>query len=137
MYSLRIARAALVRPALKISAPSATRGFAQTASVKADIISQIYLQQLKAYTPPKDTGAKVDLPTSFAAPAPPPKPELDVTVAEASGAVEQGVEEEQWPPVYNPIDDPANYPDEYDFTTDNDDGALFPKRLHPIDYFHH
>ncbi|KAJ3015140.1 hypothetical protein HKX48_004761 [Thoreauomyces humboldtii] len=120
----------------RIAAPAVTRGFAQSASVRADFISNIYLEELRKYTPPKATNEKVDLPTTFTAPAAPPKPELDTSVVQAA-AVDEAVAEEAWPAVYNPIDDPANYPDEWDFTTDNDDGNLLPQRLVPVDYTHH
>lgn len=58
---------------------------------------------------------KVDLPTTFVPPPAPAKPELDVSAVtgEAANAVEDVIEEEQWPAVYNPIDDPANYPGLY------------------------
>ncbi|KAI8919037.1 hypothetical protein DFJ77DRAFT_452837 [Powellomyces hirtus] len=140
MLSLRLARAA-VRPAsflaTRVAAPAVARGFAHTASAKADLIAEIYISELKKYTAPKASNEKVDLPTTFTAPAAPPKPELDVSAGEVAAVAEEAVEEEEWPAVYNPIDDPANYPDEWDFTTENDDGSLLPKRLIPVDYHHH
>ncbi|KAI8592841.1 hypothetical protein HDU89_007238 [Geranomyces variabilis] len=141
MMSLRIVRA--VRPAAflatRLAAPSAVRGFAHTATAKAsaDLIRDIYVDALKNYQAPKAANEKVDLPTTFAAPAPPAKPEVDVTVAEVSATADEAVAEEEWPAVYNPIDDPANYPDEWDFTTENDDGKLLPARKYPVDYHSH
>ncbi|KND01352.1 uncharacterized protein SPPG_03164 [Spizellomyces punctatus DAOM BR117] len=142
MLSLRLVRAAgLVRPlnVSRVIAPAVTRSFTQTASVKADLITDLYLQELRKYTPPKESAADAaDLPTTFAPPAAPAKPEIDVKTTDAvANAADEAVEEEEWPAVYNPIDDPANYPDEWDFTTENDDGSLLPKRLKPVDYDHH
>ncbi|KAI9011196.1 hypothetical protein BC832DRAFT_328478 [Gaertneriomyces semiglobifer] len=119
-----------------MAVPATVRAFSQTASAKADLVSDIYVKALRDYKPAKQVEA-TDLPTTFTAPAPPPKPEVEKVEASATSVKEEAMEEEAWPALTNPIDDPANYPDEWDYTTDHDDGSLFPKRLKPVDYNHH
>ncbi|KAI9098816.1 hypothetical protein DFS34DRAFT_619063 [Phlyctochytrium arcticum] len=138
MLSLRLARATvLARPAsLRWAAPAA-RAFSQSTVARADFVTDLYLQELRNYTPAKQASAdKVDLPTTFTAPTPPAKPEVERAVAQATATGEEIIEEEEWPPVYNPIDDPANYPDEWEYRTEKDDGNVIPRRLIPVDYNH-
>jgi hypothetical protein len=52
-------------------------------------------------------------------------PELKAEVALA---------EEKWPALEDSIDDPENYNDEWDISTDNDN--LLPQRLKPVEYHH-
>ena len=86
---------------------SSRRTFSVSPSPKADILQSLYLSQLKAYKPSKAT-AKTELPETFALPAAPPVPAFDKT--EAVTAASSGkVEEEAWPALYDPIDDPNNY----------------------------
>ncbi|KAI8848726.1 hypothetical protein BC829DRAFT_393312 [Chytridium lagenaria] len=85
---------------------------------------------------PVDAAAKVDLVDKFAFPAPPPVPEVEALVSETA-VVEDAIEEEEWPAVYNPIDDPNNYPDEWEYRTEADKGTILPERLKPYDYHHH
>lgn len=82
------------------------RTFSVSPSLKADILQSLYLSQLKAYKPSK-AAAKTDLPETFALPAAPPVPAFDKT--EAVTASSGKVEEEAWPALYDPIDDPNNY----------------------------
>ncbi|KAI9199297.1 uncharacterized protein BJ171DRAFT_632238 [Polychytrium aggregatum] len=100
-----------------------------------DFIQKLYLDAIRGYVP-KETTEKVAIPDKFTVPAPPPKPELETAPARAVQG-EEAFAEEEWPALYNAIDDPHNYNDEWDFTTDNDDGALLPQRLKPVDYDAH
>ncbi|KAJ3092220.1 hypothetical protein HK102_009705 [Quaeritorhiza haematococci] len=129
--------ASTVKPTASVAKLAAVRAFTtQTPVVRADIITNLYLAELKKYTPPTQT-EKADLPETFKAPSPPPKPAVEAPVeAVAETTLEAAVEEEEWPPLYNPIDDPQYYNDAWDFSTDHDDGALYPKRLKPVDYHH-
>ncbi|KAI8810469.1 hypothetical protein BJ742DRAFT_800405 [Cladochytrium replicatum] len=118
--------------------PLVTRPLSTTSIVKADLIQELYLNEIRAYKP-KPITEKVELPSKFSPPTPPAKPELEGAVVEASAtsAVEESIEEEQWPALYNPIDDPANYNTDFDFTTENDDGSWYPKRLTKAEYHDH
>ncbi|KAJ3052643.1 hypothetical protein HK097_005920 [Rhizophlyctis rosea] len=143
------------RPLL-VKAP--LRGFAQTPLVKggfkalrntqfdvtanfiypsADVLTDLYLQELRTYKPAKDAAAdKVDLPMTFNPPTPPAKPELEQALAQAEGGAVEAQAEEDWPPLYDPIDDPANYPDLTDESSDIDTGRYKPTRLKPAVYDH-
>jgi hypothetical protein len=87
------------------------------------------LTEIKAYKPA--VVQKIEVPTTFKAPAPPVKPVLE-TAPEV--AVEAALAEEAWPELEDPIDNPELYNDEYDISTENDDGSLLPKRLKPVHY---
>jgi hypothetical protein len=138
----------------------------------ADIITDLYLSEIKAYKPSAQVSKidayfsqeKIDLPTSFAAPKAPAQPEI--AAAPVAAAADAALSEEEWPALVDTIDDPhlyngmflgkyrssatsglffltlldfimvTNAVDEYDISTENDDGSLFPKRLKPIDYDH-
>ncbi|KAJ1550387.1 hypothetical protein HK096_007215 [Nowakowskiella sp. JEL0078] len=118
---------------LAVSRPFSTR--VPLFQAKGYIIQDLYLNEIRNYKAPTIKEA-VDLPTKFSAPVPPPKPEVEGASVVAS-AEEVSIEEEAWPALYNPIDDPANYNHDFDFTTDNDDGLWYPKRLTKPDYNHH
>ncbi|KAJ3134114.1 hypothetical protein HK101_004387 [Irineochytrium annulatum] len=121
------ARTSAVRPAVA----GVPRMFSIQQPLRADIIQDLYLKELRAYKPaPAAANEKVDLVDKFSTPTPPPKPEIDVSAA-AEGGVEQpeSLEEESWPPLYNAIDDPHNYPDMWELRTEVDDGGLLPQRL--------
>jgi len=96
------------------------------------------LRELRNFKPStSDRAATADLATSFSAPSPPPKPKVegsDIKIVEEN--IVQ-VAEAEWPTPYNPIDDPVNYNDEFNYSTDVDDGALFPKRIKEADYHDH
>ncbi|KAJ3044221.1 hypothetical protein HDV00_002899 [Rhizophlyctis rosea] len=114
------------------------RGFAQTPLAKADVIENLYLNELRSFKP--TAGAdKVDLPQTFAPPTPPPKPELEQAVAQAADATDAVAETEaaDWPPLYDPIDDPENYPDEWNMETADDRGEWYPIRTKPPHYDDH
>ncbi|KAJ3254860.1 putative cell survival pathways protein [Boothiomyces macroporosus] len=96
---------------------------------QADIITDTYLAELRAYKPEKL--APIDLPSTFTPPAAPTKPELELAVAQKE---EGELKEEEWPALVDPIDDPENYNDEYDFRDDEDHGKLFPAPLKEIHY---
>ncbi|KAL2918003.1 hypothetical protein HK105_202417 [Polyrhizophydium stewartii] len=116
-------------------APVAVRAFSSTAAAKADAVTELYLAQLRAYKPVVST-EKVDLPTSFSTPKAPAKPEVEgKDVAVAAVAADEALEEEEWPALYNAIDDPANYPDAWDYSLDNP--SLIQSRTRPWDYHHH
>ncbi|KAJ3416496.1 hypothetical protein HDV05_001233 [Chytridiales sp. JEL 0842] len=104
-------------------------------ALRKDIIQDIYLSEIRGYKPVKDTAAeKVDVVDKFTIPTPPPKPELELASAQAGALEEAAVQEEAWPAVYNPIDDPHNYNSEWEFATDVDHGGVLPKRLREYDY---
>jgi hypothetical protein len=70
----------------------------------ADIITEMYLSEIKAYRPAVQQ--KVDIPTTFKAPAPPAKPVLEMA---PEVVTEAALAEEAWPELENPIDNPNNY----------------------------
>lgn len=117
---------------------SAIRSFSATQQARAsqDIIQSLYLAELRAYKPLKTT-AKVDLPETFALPTPPAPPAFDKTAITAK-AEEALAKASAWPALVDPIDDPENYngirshskhfTDEWNFTSDVDDGSWFPRR---------
>jgi hypothetical protein len=82
----------------------ASRGLASAAS--PDILQSLYLSTLKSYKAPKAL-AKAELPETFTLPSPPPVPAFDKTEVAASASGK--LEEEAWPALYDPIDDPNNY----------------------------
>eukprot|EP00842_Homolaphlyctis_polyrhiza_P000546 jgi/Hompol1/1492/HPOL_002719-RA len=125
----RVAAIRSLRPVVKIPV---ARTFATSSIAKADAVTELYLNYLRSYKPTV-VSEKVDLPTTFAAPKPPAKPEIegaDVVIAAAGEALE----EEAWPALYNAIDDPANYPDAWDYSTKSE--SLFAKRTRSFDYDH-
>jgi hypothetical protein len=62
------------------------------------------LTEIKQYKP--STLEKIDLPTHFVIPNPPKKPELEVA---QSVVVETSLQEEEWPRLVDPIDNPELY----------------------------
>jgi hypothetical protein len=62
------------------------------------------LQEIKQYKP--SVQEKIDLPTTFKAPAAPAKPEFDLT---AEQVTEAELAEEEWPALEDPIDNPELY----------------------------
>ncbi|KAJ3210130.1 hypothetical protein HDU67_005631 [Dinochytrium kinnereticum] len=113
------------------------RTFMAVSPLRKDLIQDLYLSEIRAYKPAAtDAAVKVDLVDKFSLPTPPAKPEIEASVSETA-VVEDAIEEEEWPPVYNPIDDPNNYNDEWEFRTEADTGKLLPERLKPYDYHDH
>ncbi|KAJ3112636.1 hypothetical protein HDU96_004358, partial [Phlyctochytrium bullatum] len=99
-----------------------------------DIVQDLYLNELRAYRPPAvDASAKANLVDKFTLPTPPPAPGIEASVSDAV-VTEDAMEEEEWPPVYNPIEDPHNYNSEWEFRTEVDNGKLLPEMLKPYDY---
>ncbi|KAI8929877.1 hypothetical protein BC831DRAFT_441392 [Entophlyctis helioformis] len=116
----------------------AVRAFSVSTAAKSDFINNMYIKHIREYKPPKETDAsKVDLAQTVTAPKPPAKPELETA---ADAAVQAGgdvaLEEEAWPALYNPIDDPANFPDAWNYATTPDNGELFPSRTREYDWHH-
>lgn len=73
------------------------------------------------------------MPKAPAAPAIEGAEALTAASAEDSNVA---LEEEKWPPLYNAIDDPKNFNNDCDWSTDEDNGGLLPKLREPIDYDH-
>lgn len=100
---------------------------------RADIVRDLYLIELKKYSPQISTST--DLKDTFSFPHPPQKPTLEKpTLATASPSADSAIDSE-WPKLSNPIDDPKNYSDEFEW--EKDDGSFYPKRRYPVDYDHH
>ncbi|KAI8910230.1 hypothetical protein EDD86DRAFT_275326 [Gorgonomyces haynaldii] len=110
------------------------RMFSKTSLLRADTITGLYLQELKQYKPAKSAEPS-GLPETFALPKPPAKPEVDGQ--DVVFKAEEQLEEAAWPKLVDPIDDPANYNDVWDFRTDKDSGSLFPGPLKPVHYDDH
>lgn len=66
---------------------------------------------------------------TFTISAAPPKPAVEKSTVSAAADTEMA-KEEAWPALYNAIDDPKNFND--DFEWEKDDGSWYPKRLHPV-----
>lgn len=96
-----------------------------TGVARADIIQNLYLNELRSFQKPKEV-QKVDLPETFTHPAAPPKPAIDTGAHLATESAADAMAEEQWPALYNPIDDPAVFTEEWDFFDNGD--SLYPKR---------
>ncbi|TPX44409.1 hypothetical protein SeLEV6574_g04520 [Synchytrium endobioticum] len=112
----------------------APKAFASHASSRKDILTDLYLREIRAYKPPaEDRAAAASLPESVPIPAPPPKPEFELVEAQAVDDT-VALEEAEWPPLVDPIDDPHNYPDAWDYTTDKIDNKLMPTAVKPYDY---
>lgn len=77
-------------------------------------------------------GVATDLKETFAFPAPPAKPQVEKANVSAVADTE-AMKEAEWPPLYNPVDDPANFNDEFEW--EKDDGLAYPKRLYPVGAF--
>ncbi|KAJ3301554.1 hypothetical protein HDV03_000666 [Kappamyces sp. JEL0829] len=109
----------------------------------ADIITDLYVSEIKAYKPSaqvregRSRQEKIDLPTTFSAPKAPAKPEIEA--APVAAAAEAALTEEAWPALADSIDDPTLYNDEYDIDTANEEnlnGKLLPGPLKEFDYDH-
>ncbi|KAJ3282037.1 hypothetical protein HK104_011129 [Borealophlyctis nickersoniae] len=109
--------------------------------ILADIVQDLYIKELRQYKPTKDVATeKVDLPTTFTPPPPPPKPEIEAADAQVQATEEDALEEEEWPPLYDPIDDPANYPSNWHLDLSKpeaDDGSWYPKPIKAPEYHDH
>jgi hypothetical protein len=78
------------------------------AIARADIIGSLYLSEIKAYKP-TTTADKSGLATTFSVPKPPAVPGLEGVGAVLKASEESALEEDAWPALVDPIDDPANY----------------------------
>ncbi|TPX31398.1 hypothetical protein SmJEL517_g05246 [Synchytrium microbalum] len=134
----RVVRAAAVavKPYQVASATRqvAPRAFASHAILNKDIVTELYLKEIRAYkAPPEDKSAAAGLPETVSMPTPPAKPEFELAQVQAAGN-EAGLEEEAWPALVDPIDDPHNYPDAWDYTCDKVDNLLMPTAVKAYDY---
>ncbi|KAJ1336270.1 hypothetical protein BSLG_007498 [Batrachochytrium salamandrivorans] len=114
--------------------PVAVRSFSATSASK-DSVTDLYLNYIRNYKPAV-VAERTDLPQTFAPPKAPAKPEFE-TESTLSASAEESMQEEEWPPLKSPIDDPANYPDAWDYSAGNDGGALLPQRTRPFDFDSH
>ncbi|KAJ3370741.1 hypothetical protein HDU91_005907 [Kappamyces sp. JEL0680] len=89
------------------------RSFSASPLAKADIITDLYVSEIKAYKPSAQVSEgrsrqeKIDLPTTFSAPKAPAKPEIEA--APVAAAAEAALTEEAWPALADSIDDPTLY----------------------------
>jgi hypothetical protein len=104
--------------------------FLSSTALKRNIIQELYLSELRAYKPSK-VSTKVDLPETFQVPKAPEIPKLEKSVIVES---KEKIVAQEWPALVDPIDDPENYNDEWNITSDKDDGAWFPKRVKEHEY---
>lgn len=92
---------------------------------KTKIVSSLYLKAIKSHVVAKPAPFSLGLNI----PLTPAAPTFDLT---KTALVETALKEQEWPALYNPIDDPSLFKQDWDW--DRDDG-YFPKRF-PIDYEH-
>ncbi|RKO95088.1 hypothetical protein CXG81DRAFT_23826 [Caulochytrium protostelioides] len=123
----------------RAAAPRLTVARTFTASVpRADVISDIYVKELRAYQPSKTVHDTTDLKTTVAPPSAPPKPAVEQAPQEvaqvAQGAVASSASAGAYEPLVDPIDDPANFPSMWDF--ENDDGKFYPELVKKREYGH-
>ncbi|KAJ3107551.1 hypothetical protein HDU97_003856 [Phlyctochytrium planicorne] len=110
-------------------ASTGVRSFMAAAPIRKDLVQDLYLNEIRAYRPPAtDATAKANLVEKFVLPTPPPVPEIETASSEGA-IVEDAIAEEEWPPLYNAIDDPHNYPDDWEIRTEVDKGNMIPDRL--------
>ncbi len=108
-----------------------SRRFSTAQVARADILKDLYLAELRKYSP--SAAPATDLKESFSLPTAPQKPALEKPSVATKSA--EAIANTEWPTLVNPIDDPKNFSDEFDW--DKDDGLCYPKRAYPVDYDHH
>ncbi|KAJ8322684.1 ATP synthase F0 subcomplex subunit H atp14 [Batrachochytrium dendrobatidis] len=135
MRSTAVVGALFRHSTLVRASPVFARSFATTSIAKADSVTDLYLNYIRSYKPTAIPD-RTDLPQTFSTPKAPAKPEFG-TESMVAAAGEESQEEEKWHALKSPIDDPANYPDAWDYSHDTASDSLFPKRVRAYDFNAH
>lgn len=110
-----------------------SRSFSSKPIAHNDLLTDLYVKELKSFK--SETATKPDLPETFSAPKPPPKPQVE-QFSSANLEPLEASEKAEWPEIRkDPFDEPSMYDNDYEYSCDTGNHLLYRKT--PRDYEHH